>query len=383
MTLRSGLRVRVYAHARIVLFALLCTVGTAAAAADDSLSDERLEASYNTGPTFIHYPALDAYLAQVVRRLQGANPDAAALPLRLHAIENELPYSFVLNNGASYVSTGLLARLEDEKQLAAMIALSLAPVVRHDAQTNSAEGRKRVVRSYLPNLLIITATAGLGAIAIKKADDQAAAERTARLQSASDAVALHWLASAGYDPHAAPAALHRLFETLEAEKRFGTSEFSDLGGLAARADALDHLVTEVPAPSESAKPVDPTGNFPKISTYYALRRAGADVEGHPVSVVPILDRIEARQGETGPSAFLRAELIRRNSADQASVPAAIQAYERCVAHADAPPTAFRELAFLYRRANDTEHARKNFLTYLAHAPNADDAPIIRTYLENP
>jgi len=166
MTLRSGLRVRVYAHARIVLFALLCTVGTAAAAADDSLSDERLEASYNTGPTFIHYPALDAYLAQVVRRLQGANPDAAALPLRLHAIENELPYSFVLNNGASYVSTGLLARLEDEKQLAAMIALSLAPVVRHDAQTNSAEGRKRVVRSYLPNLLIITATAGLGAIAI-------------------------------------------------------------------------------------------------------------------------------------------------------------------------------------------------------------------------
>jgi hypothetical protein len=170
---------------------------------------------------------------------------------------------------------------------------------------------------------------------------------------------------------------------LEAEKRTGTNEFNDVGALAARADSLDHLVSDVSAPAESAKPVDPTHNFGKIADYYALRRAGADVEQHPESVVPILERLEAHQGETGMSAYLRAELIRRNSADQASVPTAIQAYEKCVAHADAPATAFRELAFLYRRANDAEHARKNFLAYLAHAPNAEDAPIIRTYLESP
>ncbi len=117
--------------------------------------------------------------------------------------------------------------------------------------------------------------------------------------------------------------------------------------------------------------------------FYAQRQAEVDLDAHPVSVVPILDRLDAAHGASGVSLYLRAELIRRNSADPAAVPAGIQAYERCIAHSDAPAVAYRELAFLYRRAGDAEHARQNFNAYLAHAPNASDAPIIRSYLENP
>jgi hypothetical protein len=350
---------------------------------DPALSDERLEASYNSGADFVRDPALDRYLSLVVRRLQDTNPDIGPASIRIHALNSPLPYAFALGNGACYVSTGLIARLDNESQLAAVIAMPVAAIVRHDSDKLSAKDRQHILRSYLPNLLLITVTAGFGAIAVAKADRQAHADVVTQMQAASDAAALQWLANAGYDPSAGPAALRTLRDRLSAEQRSGPNELSDVAALPPRADALDHALSELSIPQTTPLPVDPAGSFSKLSVYFAQRQAAADVDGHAVSVVPILDRLEAGHGVTGVTAFLRAELIRRNSADPASVPVAIDAYERCVAHTDAPPAAFRELAFLYRRAGDAERARQNFTAYLAHSPNASDAPIIRSYLETP
>jgi hypothetical protein len=371
--------------AALIALALIAAFSTRAGAepAPTAIADERLEASYNAGADFIKYPALDAYLLQVVRRLQGANADAAAFAVRIHALHYSLPYSFVLDNGACYVSTGLLERLEDEQQLAALIAIPLAAAVRLDRSTLSASARQRNMRNLIPNLLLITVTAGLGALPLAKAESKTNSDAQARAQAASDAVALGWLAKAGYDPKAAPAALRRLRELLAAEQRTGTSEFSDASMLTARADSLDGALSTVAPPAEGTLPVDSKGNFGKLSFYYAERQATEDLDAHPASVVPIIDRIEAGHGATGFTTFLRAEFTRRNITDPAGIPAAIQAYERCIEHADAPVAAYRELAFLYRQVGDAAHARQNFEAYLAHAPKAADAPIVRTYLETP
>jgi beta-barrel assembly-enhancing protease len=355
----------------------------AAAAPDPAIHDERLEASYNASSEFVQYPVLDRYLAQVVRRLQDANPDAASIAVRIHALNYALPYAFVLGNGAAYVSTGLIARLDNESQLAAVIAMPLAALVRHDDDKLSADQRRRAQRSLVPNILLIAVTAGFAGPSLAKSNRLANESDQSRLQAASDTVALQWLANAGYEPSGAPAALRLLQDRLSAEQRSGTSDLSDPAQLPLRAEALDHALSEIDAPSTTKPPVDPTGNFGKLSLYYAQQQAAVDLDAHPASVAPILDRLDAEHGASGVSLYLRAELVRRNSEDPVTVPAAIDAYERCVAHSDAPPAAYRELAFLYRRAGDTERARKNFTAYLAHSPNASDAPIIRSYLENP
>jgi hypothetical protein len=118
----------------------------AAAAPDPAIHDERLEASYNSSSEFIQYPVLDHYLAQVVRRIQDANPDAASIAIRIHALNYALPYAFVLGSGAAYVSTGLIARLDNESQLAAVIAMPLAALVRHDNDKLSADQRQRATQ---------------------------------------------------------------------------------------------------------------------------------------------------------------------------------------------------------------------------------------------
>jgi hypothetical protein len=350
---------------------------------DATIVNDRLEASYNASPDFVHSADLDGYLSLIVRRLQEANPDAASLNVRIHALNLVLPYAFVLANGACYISTGLIARLDNESQLAAMIATPLAAMVRHDTDKLTANERERSTRNLVPNLLLITLTAGFAGPAIAKGNVQARAEQYTQLQMASDAAGLQWLASAGYDSGAGPAALLALRDGLSAEQRSGTSDLSDPGRLTARAEEMHRLLSAFSAATEARASVDPTHSFDKFSALYAQRQAASDIDRHPVSVVPALDRLDTLYGASAMSAFLRAELIRRDSADPLTVPAAIDAYERCIAHIDAPPVAYRELAFLYRRAGNTARARQNFTAYLAHAPNASDAPIVRSYLENP
>ena len=353
-----------------------------AGTASPDIADERLEASYNAGEDFIRYPALDAYLKLVVQRLQDANPDAAALPIRIHALSSALPYAFLLDNGALYVSSGLIARLDSEQEFAAAIALPYAAVIRHDRQSLSTAARNHEMQNLLPNLLLITVTAGFGAPAMAKADARKHAGERAQAQGASDAVALGWLAAAGYDPKAAALALRHLRDRLLLEKRSGGGELSDPDRLSTRADALDAAAATIEA-KPAATPIDPAGTFRKMSTYYALRQVSADLDDHPASVVPALDRLEAAQGESGQSAVLRAELLRRNNTGDAALPDVIAAYERALTHADVPAYAYREVGRLYRRAGDDERARRNFTSYIAKAPTASDAPIIRTFLETP
>jgi hypothetical protein len=367
------------------LILVLATLPASAAptSVDKTISDERLEASYNSGDKFVRYPGLDGYLNKVVRRLQDANPDAAALSIRIHALNDAMPYAFVLGNGACYVSTGLIARLDTESQLAAMIAQPLVAWARHDGDNLTSAERQRAQRNLVPDILLITLTAGFGAPAIVKGNNQARADEQSKLEAQSDTVALKWLGNAGYDPNSAPAALRALQERLSAEQRSGSGDLSDPTRLSTRAEAQDRALAELSVTPADKVPVDPTGNFGKLALFYALRLATTDLDSHSASVLPILDRLDSQHGPSGFSEYLRAELIRRNSADVASVPGAIAAYERCIVHADAPPAAYRELAFLYRRAGNAERARQNFTAYLAHAPNANDAPIIRSYLENP
>ncbi len=158
----------------------------AAAPSDPALHDQRLEASYNASSEFVQYPVLDRYLAQLVRRLQDANPDAASLAVRIHALNYALPYAFLLGNGAAYVSTGLIARLDDESQLAAVIAMPLAALVRHDNDKLSADQRQRAQRSLVPNLLLITVTAGFAGPSLAKSNRLANESDQSRVQAASD-----------------------------------------------------------------------------------------------------------------------------------------------------------------------------------------------------
>ncbi len=354
-----------------------------------TLADDRLEASYNAGDQFVHDAELDQLLARVGKKVQSANSDALCVPLRIHALDQPLPYAFGLKNGAFYVSTGLVARLQSEPELAALITLPLAALCRGDAQKLQSDQRQRTLANLVPNLLLITLTAGFGAPSIVKSDAHHSAEERDRLRDASDAVALHWLTSAGYAPAAAPLAMTHLLDGLAAEDRRGEPEFGNPGELTSRRAALERLLAQ-PEFAQADTPTAPAAAPPPakdpfrlISKRYALMLARNDFSSHPSGLGTWLDHIDALEGPGGYTAYLRAEFARRNSGSDDGIPAAIAAYEKCLSFTDAPAAAYRELGFLYRQAGDPSRARAALSKYLQRAPGAVDAPIIRTYLEAP
>ena len=153
---------------------------------------------------------------------------------------------FSLDNGAIYVSTGLLARLQNDSQLASLIATALTPLVRADNTHSQEAARQRARQNDIPSLLAITLTAGLAAIPIAKHAAKEQERLSNQLRLASDQVAIDWLQRAGYDVAEAPRALQRLTDTLQTESRFGSNMLSNEMRLK---DRLAEIRNALPAPA--------------------------------------------------------------------------------------------------------------------------------------
>ena len=77
----------------------------------------RLEAGIRTSPQRVIAPELDAYTRGVVERLIGR----PAPDLRIYVMRDAMPNAAVLPSGIMIVNTGLLARVRNEAQLAAVL----------------------------------------------------------------------------------------------------------------------------------------------------------------------------------------------------------------------------------------------------------------------
>jgi hypothetical protein len=361
---------------------LVCSVASAAPSSAADIDVVRLQASYDNGNQRVRDAALEAHLAQIVKRISDANPDLAALPVIVHVLREPLPYAFALDNGATYVSTGLIARLSNDTQLAGLIAAPLAAIVRHDDQTLHRTMRERFLASFIPSLVVITATAGLGAVPLASATNKAQEALRVKLQAASDGAALQWLKQAGYDPSEVPRGLQGLLDELTREQRFGNANLNRSDMITARIASFTQGMPTAEA-TDGQAPAAKADWWRRASRQFALDIVVDDLNnGRAVALGALLDSVDAADGPGGVTAFLRAEDLQKREPDHEHAAEVIAAYERCITYSDVPVIAFRELGFLYRHEGDAARARTNFQRYLTGAPKAADAPIIRGYLES-
>jgi hypothetical protein len=368
--------------AAAALACLLTVSSPVTSAAAPDIDVVRLQASYDNGPKRVRDAALEAHLAQLVKRITDANPDFATLAVTVHVLREPLPYAFLLDNGVTYVSTGLIARLSNETQLAGLIAAQVAGVVRHDDQTLHRTMRDRFVAQFIPSLVVITATVGMGTGALASAANRAEEAQRRKLQAASDAVALGWLERAGYDPREVPQGVQRLLDALTREQRFGTTELAKADTLTARVESFTQGLPPGDSNGAQVGKSSAADWWRPAARRFALEIAYEDLNnGRTTALTALLDSIEATDSPGGQTAFLRAQDLQKREPGQDHVADVIAAYERCIGYRDVPAIAFRELAFIYRSHGDAAQARSNFQQYLTRAPTSVDAPIIRGYLE--
>jgi len=193
---------------------------------DDALRSEAdaLDEQFEKRGLVLHDPSLQAYVDSIGHRVLGDRPVPEKVTWRFLVVSDPAANAFALPNGSVYLTTGLLALLENEAQLAGVIGHETAHIFERHPYLENRDIRKKTVISEI----IATAAAfAPGGFAARLATAAGANVSTLLLvesvygysramESQADQEGLVSMSAAGYDPHAMAVA----FELLDEESSF-------------------------------------------------------------------------------------------------------------------------------------------------------------------
>src|SRR6478672_12481407 len=113
-----------------------------------NLLDERFE---KDGAVY-HETGLDAYLNRVGAAVV-ADQKLENVAWKFRALRDPVPNAFAMPNGSIYINTGLLALLEDENQLAAVLAHEVTHVSERHTYLQNRSLRKKVLAINIINTI--------------------------------------------------------------------------------------------------------------------------------------------------------------------------------------------------------------------------------------
>lgn len=319
--------------------------------------------------------ALSEYLAALVCRLAGTHcPD-----IRVYVMRTPWFNASMAPNGMVQIWSGLLLRLDNEAQLAAILAHELAHYIsRHSLERlRDARSRAAFATLMLP-FGLLGAIGQLAAMAGKFAF-------TREQERDADRIGMELMAGAGYDPRQAA----EIWTQLLAEVKAG----EDAGGDPARSSVLFATHPE-PAEREAdlrerASAIAGTRELALGADEYQrivrpLRRSMLEDElrrRRSGESIHLLQRLITKSGdERGELRYFLAEVHRQRGSDN-DVQRALELYDAATQSGNPPPELFRGRALLRWQQGDRVVAVADFQRYLELSPQANDADLIRSYLK--
>ncbi len=310
-------------------------------------------------------PALDAYLQGVLERLY---PEFRG-NLRIRAVRDPMLNAFALPSGSLYIHTGLVARLQNEAQLAAVLAHEGAHFVgrhgyRHGSAARSATAAMAVIQ--ILGVPIVGEVIALSSISGYSREHETEA----------DEIGFQRLAAAGYDPREGA----RIFEYLMAEVKVAELKepffFSSHPRLSERLDNFTRLAAALPPAGEA-------GAARFMAATAALREQAIEADlsaGRYRSVILILEDAQRRHGYPRHADYYLGEAYRLRAGEGDLGKAEAAHLGAALAAPGFAPT-YRALGLLRMKAGDPARARRYFELYLAKAPGAQDRAYIELYLD--
>ncbi len=348
---------------------------------------ERVEEGIRTSPQRLIAPELDAYTRGVVERLIGR----PAPDLRIYVVQDASLNAAMLPSGFMIVNTGLLARVRNEAQLAAVLGHEAG----HYFRKHSLDMHRDTRRTSA------TATAAASALhsyeiasnsgwpMINRAILMSGSRFSRDLESEADAYGLMLMARAGYPPRAAFAMWEQLVDERRASaaarhKRYRDGTSSVLSShpptverMTDLADTADYLAAKGELPGSEGREEWAA----VIRPYRAMLLQEQIYLNDPGASLYLLENL-AKDGWTGLLRFNEGEVYRLRNANGDDLKAAA-AYAAAIALADAPPEAWRAHGFALLKAGNKSEAHEALNRYLAMKPDAADAALIRFTLTQP
>ncbi len=358
-------------------------------------------------------PLLDEYLAKIGDKLTPDDVREAGGPgFKFEVLRDPTLNAFAMPNGRVYIHTGLLARLNNEAQLAMILGHEMTHVTnRHalrftrDAQNQQvpftvaavaasigvavAAGSRAGSGDYIGTVVLSQTANVLLGLGLQLAAIAAINGYGRDFEREADAGGMANLVRAGYDPKEAPKAFDRLRQGSEDRGSLETFFFGSHPKLTERVETTTDLIKSNYAVAAAAPDtVRNTDEFELRMRTVVRENARLDIQAGRFKLAgEQLDRVLTITPRDPVAQLYYGELHRlqsqraRDAADKADkAQKALERYERAAELDPAFPDPFRQLAFLYYQQKDNERAKTAFQKYLALKPDAPDAGRIKEYL---
>jgi predicted Zn-dependent protease len=393
-------------------------------ASDEALLWERAAREHRKlsgSSTLLRDPVLEEYLAEVTFRLVPERTSDAGVTPSVHVLINPSLNAFAYPTGAIYVHSGLLAHLENEAQLATVLAHEIAHIVhrhtiRHLREERNKDLWKRIAVVTAPLVLgpllapLGVSVGGTNPIILLQRPsieyflaDQAldssldlSARRPAKgrfdqtvalfartqpqlallasvqnyqssLMEEADRFTITALVQAGYDPEEADRTLARLHQVASAQAAQEPFWWGRPGVLEARRRVLHKAMAALPPPESDQRPqVSRIERYPERIRLLLRENALAELKlGRSDAAIAQLDRALNLYPHDATAHYYRGRAYAAKAATTDDLQHAIAAYQTATGVDSGFAAAYRELALTYGRLGEVDRASEARQTYLS------------------
>jgi beta-barrel assembly-enhancing protease len=331
---------------------------------------EALEGEVSGSPLLLGDKRLTAYVAGVVARLL---PDRTR-EVRVYVLRDPEFNASMAPNGMLLVYSGLLARMRNEAQLAAVLGHECGHYLRrHTLQGYREMKSKTATAAFL--------SAGIVGIAINPLLYRSLSSYSRSLESEADAYSLELLAAAGYPPQTAAQIWTQLIAERRASAAGRNKKYVDesTSALSTHPPTAERLVDL----TDSAEQMEHAGHAPyderrrQWQAAIAPHRAGLLDEqvklNDPGASLYLINAL-AQDGWDGILRYYEGEVYRlRGDSQQAG-----DTYAEAVKFPDAPAQAYKAYGYAQIKAGHSQEGRRALERYLQLAPDAPDAAMVRS-----
>jgi predicted Zn-dependent protease len=323
---------------------------------------------------------LEAYLNGVAAKLQ-AFTDSPDIFFEIKIINDPNLNAFAFPNGVIYVHTGVLARMDNEAQLAALLAHEMTHCThRHSLRVlRTLKDRPRYMAAVQQSVEKIAMAQDLARLLGVNGSMAAVAGYTRELEAEADRVGLDLMAKAGYDPRQALNLFEQLRQEIEIEGVkepffFGThpsvqQRIENAGRWLANGYSTQNigLVNSDIFQSKLDKLVLDNAQLDlRIGRFQIARRN--------------VEKFLHRNPNDAGAYYLLGEIFRQHGRLE-DMQNAIKQYEKAIALDPSFPEPHKAMGLIHYKGGEQRLAQKFFETCLLLAPDAPDKDYIQGYLQ--
>jgi len=325
-------------------------------------------------------PVLEDYLHQIAEKLQPLEV-REKYNFRIRLLTDPYLNAFAFPNGVIYLHTGILSRLDNEAQLAALLAHEMTHCThRHALRALSGlKNQNNLILSLKQTVARIASTGDLLNLFGTTASMAAINGYAQHFETEADVVGLQLMAKAGYDPGEALRLFEHLDQELEAENLKEPFFFATHPQLQKRIENCKEFLDKLKQPESPGiknKKVF-LDRIHQVLLYNAFLdlKAGRFRAAHRGAEKYLTLR------KNDPKAyFLVGEILRQRGEAEDDMRAK-DFYEKAIALDPSYPDPYKAIGLIYFKEGDWTLAKRSFESSLALSPHMQDRAYIQGYLQ--